>query len=151
MPYIGTYALYLHMRKNGQIIIIDDDADDREILHEVISSLELPNPIVLLSDSTTAKSYLEQNDVNPFVILCDINMPKLNGFQLRDSILEDVTLTEKCTPWIFFTTAGSKETIQAAYAKSAQGFFHKINDYNKFQSTMRRIVDYWSDSVTAVD
>lgn len=138
------------MNRNGEIIVIDDDADDREIMGELLSSLGYTNKIVLLSDSETAFDYLKKADVKPFMVISDINMPRMDGYQLRDKVLEDPELAEKCIPYLFFTTSGSPETVSSAYKRSVHGFFQKINDYKMFKEALQKIVEYWQIADTPV-
>ena len=77
------------MNKNGPIVIIEDDPDDQILLAEVLKELDYPNKIIFFSDGEKALEYLIDSGDNPFLILSDINMPKLNGFQLRDKVALD--------------------------------------------------------------
>ncbi|MCO6147408.1 response regulator [Flavobacterium sp. NRK1] len=135
------------MKKTGQIIIIDDDEDDRLIFEEILKSLNLPNEIILLSDSTEVIPFLQQEHIKPFMVISDINMPKMNGFELRDEILKDEMLTEKTLPFIFFTTVGSGYTVEEAFKRSIHGYFHKTSDMQRLTETLKEIVDYWCDAV----
>ncbi|MGV3459734.1 MAG: response regulator [Flavobacterium sp.] len=136
------------MEKNGPIIIIEDDADDREIISEVIRSLSVPNEIVLIGESTQAMEYLRRDEVRPFMVISDINMPKLNGFALRDMVLAEADVAAKCTPYLFFTTAGTPETVREGYRRHVHGFFHKINDYSEYCTVMGNIIAYWKNAAT---
>ncbi len=138
------------MNRNGEIIVIDDDADDREIMGELLGSLGYTNKIVLLSDSETALDYLKNANVKPFMVISDINMPKMDGYQLRDKVLEDPELAEKCIPYLFFTTSGSPETVSSAYKLSVHGFFQKINDYKMFKEALQKIIEYWQIADTPI-
>lgn len=131
------------MNIKGDIIVIDDDIDDREIMKELLGSLGYENKVVLLADSEKALEYLQNMGAKPFMVISDINMPKLNGYQLRDKVLEDPILAEKCIPYLFFTTSGTPETVASAYKKSVHGFFQKISDYKAFKEALKKVVDYW--------
>jgi CheY-like chemotaxis protein len=75
------------MNKNGPILVIEDDEDDKEIILEVFKTLDYGNEIIFFYDGNEALEYLNNNpDLKPFLILSDINMPKLNGFALRDQV-----------------------------------------------------------------
>ncbi|MHA3786840.1 response regulator [Flavobacterium hauense] len=136
------------MKRDGQIIVIEDDEDDREIFTEVFDSLNYGNEIVYFKDYVGVIDYLLRPDITPFMIISDVNMPMMNGFQLRDEIYHHPLLKEKCVPYIFFTTAGSKETVVSAYRNSAQGLFTKPYDYEKFFGKIKLIVDYWKEALT---
>lgn len=131
------------MKKDGQIIIIEDDKDDGEILKEVIDDLGYDNEVIILPDSTLVMDFLKRPEIAPFLIFSDINMPKMSGYELRDQVLADPNLSDKTVPYIFFSTASDPETIKMAYKKAAQGFFTKINDYDEFKSTVTKIIEYW--------
>ena len=84
------------MNKYGPIIVIEDDRDDQELLVEIFHSLGYENQIIYFHDGNDALAYLNKTDVQPFLILSDINMPKLNGFELRNKIFTDQQLQSKC-------------------------------------------------------
>lgn len=133
------------MNKNGAIVIIDDDADDRYLLADVFRELDFPNEIKFFHNGTEALTYLKQCDNNPFLILSDVNMPGLDGFELRRIIRQDTTLAEKCVPYLFFSTYVSEKVVTQAYLMSVQGFFVKPNTYERLKATMRKIVEYWQE------
>ena len=135
------------MKKDGPIIIIDDDEDDRLIFEEILKTLDLPNEIILLGDSTEVIPFLQQEHIKPFMVISDINMPKMNGFELRDEILKDPHLTEKTLPFIFFTTVGNGYTVEEAFKRTIQGYFHKTSDMHQLKDTLKEITDYWRDAV----
>lgn len=136
------------MTKSGPIIIIEDDPDDQEILGDIFGKLGYGNEIVFFSDGEEAFEYISRPEIAPFLILSDINMPKLNGMQLRDKIQADEELRMKSIPFIFFTTAANKNTVADAYYKSVQGFFQKPNTLDNLERKIKLIVDYWKESIS---
>lgn len=133
------------MNKNGAIVIIDDDADDRYLLADVFRELAYGNEIKFFSNGTEAYDYLRQSESNPFLILSDVNMPGLDGFELRRMIQEEEALADKCVPYLFFSTYVSEKVVAQAYRMSVQGFFLKPNTYDHLKATMRKIVEYWQE------
>lgn len=131
------------MNKNGPIIIIEDDLDDQETLQTIFKDLNYPNEVVFLSDGERALAYINKEDVFPFLILSDINMPKLNGMELKNKIHTDAQLQLKCIPYLFFTTSASKKAVIDAYSMSAQGFFIKEHLQEELKATIKAIMEYW--------
>ncbi|MCE7065169.1 response regulator [Dyadobacter sp. CY326] len=131
------------MNKNGEIIIIEDDADDQFFLEEAFVSLNYSNKRVYFSDGLAALEYLHNANSLPFLILSDINLPKLNGFELRNKLNNDAELKLKCIPYLYFTTALNQQAVIDAYSMSAQGFFVKTADLDDLQDTLRVIMEYW--------
>ncbi|HEX9980268.1 MAG TPA: response regulator [Flavobacterium sp.] len=133
------------MDKNGPIIIIEDDKDDREILGEIFRKLEYKNEVCFFSDGQEALNFLLDQKGSPFLILSDINMPKLNGLELREIILRNEDLRMKSIPFLFFTTATTKKSVLDAYALAVQGFFIKPTSFRELEQTIRKIIEYWSN------
>lgn len=140
---ILSLALLL-MNKKGAIVIIEDDSDDRFLLEEVFTSLDYPNKRIYFQDGQDALDYLNKMDSIPFLILSDINMPRLDGFQLRQKLHTDAKLQLKCIPYLFFSTAMNQKMVIDAYSMSAQGFFIKQNSFSELEKTIRAIMEYWT-------
>jgi CheY-like chemotaxis protein len=135
------------MDKNGPVIVIEDDDDDQLILKEIFKKLDYKNKVVFFKDGNEALEYLNKTDTIPFLILSDINMPKINGFELRSKIHTNEQLAIKCIPYLFFTTNANKKSVIDAYAMSVQGFFVKPTSYEKLENTIRKIIEYWKECI----
>ena len=131
------------MNKTGPIIVIEDDADDRHMLEMVFKDLNYPNEIKFFGDGEAALEYLGTDSVYPFIILSDINLPKLDGFSLRQMVHTNDELSKKCIPYLFFSTSVNEKAVFDAYTMSVQGFFLKPDTYTKLVDTIRTMVEYW--------
>ena len=131
------------MNNSGPVIIIEDDLDDQEILTAVFEKLNYPNKVIFFNDGLKALEFLNRADTIPFLILSDINMPKLNGFELRAKLRTDAALQVKCIPYLFFSTAVDQKAVIEAYSLSVQGFFIKSNSITELERTIGVIMDYW--------
>jgi len=131
------------MNKNGPVIVIEDDLDDQEFLKIVFDKLNYINEIKYFSDGQEALNYLNQTAVVPFLILSDINMPKLDGFELRRKLKTDADLQLKCIPYLFFSTALNQKAVIDAYSLSVQGFFVKQSSLSELEKTITVIMEYW--------
>jgi CheY-like chemotaxis protein len=134
------------MNKNGAIIIVEDDIDDQEMFSEVFKELDYKNEILFFNDGQEALAYLTSKTTEPFIVFSDINMPKLNGMELRQQIHENEDIRLKTIPYLFFTTTAAQEAVVDAYSKSIQGFFVKPVSFQDLKSTMKIIVEYWQKS-----
>ena len=132
------------MSINGPVIVIDDDENDKEILEEIFRKLDYSNEVAFFADGEKALAYIAKEDVLPFLILSDINMPKLNGMELKKKIHTDEQLQVKCIPYLFFPTSASKKSVIDADSISAQGFFIKETSTTELETTIRTIMEYWS-------
>lgn len=133
------------MNKNGPIIIIEDDSDDQENLADIFKELNYSNELIFFSDSTLALEYLTDTEIEPFLVLSDINMPKLNGMELREKIHNNEDLRMKSIPYLFFSTRAEQQHVIDAYSRSIQGFFIKPNSYDRLKEIIVKIVEYWKE------
>jgi CheY-like chemotaxis protein len=131
------------INKNGPIIIIEDDADDKDFLTEIFHKLNYPNKVLFFYDGQEALDHINSSNDMPFLILSDINMPKLDGFALREKLKTDANLNNKCIPYLFFSTASNQKTVIDAYSLSVQGFFVKPSSMGELEKTISAIMEYW--------
>lgn len=133
----------MNRTNDNPVIIIEDDIDDQEMLQEVFRELGYPNEIMFFNDGQAALDFLNNTDIIPFLILSDINLPKLDGFALRNKVKMDADLQVKCIPYIFFTTATNQKAVIDAYSLSVQGFFVKDHKFEELKDTIDTIMKYW--------
>jgi CheY-like chemotaxis protein len=130
--------------KSGPIIIVEDDADDKEIFKEVIRDLKVYNEVLWFDNCGDAFYYLKTTNDQPFIIFCDVNLPKRNGLEFKRQLDKDDELRRKSIPFIFYSTSISQEMVNRAYTEmTVQGFFKKHNNYKDIRSTIELILDYW--------
>ncbi|MDB5013478.1 MAG: response regulator [Daejeonella sp.] len=133
------------MNKTGPIIIIEDDPDDQDILKSVFEKLNYDNEVLYFSDGEKALEYLLSMSIKPFLILSDINMPRLNGMELREKIYNNEQLNLRCIPYLFLTTAAEQPLVLSAYSKSVQGFFVKPSNLKGIEKLISSIMNYWKE------
>lgn len=136
------------MNKNGAIIIVEDDKDDQEIFSDVFKELNYKNEIIFFDDGQEALAYLIENTAEPFIVFSDINMPKLNGIELRKQIHENEDIRLRTIPYLFFTTSAAQEDVVDAYSKSIQGFFVKPSDFQELKRLVKTIIEYWKECIS---
>jgi len=127
----------------GPIINIDDDEDDHEIITAVCEKLGIRKYLKCFRDGEAALEFLRVSNEYPSVILCDVNMPKITGFELRKTINANNTLRERSVPFIFYSTAAEYREVQKAYRMTVQGFFLKGTTFEETERTLKVILDYW--------
>src|SRR5690606_33332163 len=112
------------MSKSGPIVIIEDDADDKEIFESIVRDLNLRNEIVWFTETKSAFSFLKATDKKVFLIFCDINLPGKNGIEFKREIDADPKLRKKSIPFVFLSTQASQRDINEAFITiTVQGFF----------------------------
>ena len=136
------------MSKNGNILIVEDDIDDKELLEDLIVDLGITNTIIWKPNGAEAFSFLCTTTEPMFIIFSDINMPIMNGLELKRKIDADKELRRKSIPFVFYSTAASKQAVTEAYTElTIQGFFIKGSDYNKTKNVVNNIIQYWKECI----
>lgn len=116
-----------------EVLIIDDERSIRSALREI---LELENFSV--DDAEDGKSGLEKLNSKKYdLVLCDIKMPKMDGLEVLDKILE----REDDIPVIMISGHGNIETAVDALKKGAYDFIEKPLDLNRILVSVRNAID----------
>lgn len=129
--------------KKGPILLIDDDADECELIKDALKLEQIENEVICFSNGLKALTFLKSTSQQPFLIFSDINMPGMNGLELRERINENEQLRRKSIPFVFLTTSAGTTAIKAAYEMSVQGFFEKPHLMSEIRKLMREICYYW--------
>ena len=132
------------MQNEHPILIIEDDADDCEMIQTILHEMGINNVQLCFDNGVDALKYLISTQKTTSLILSDINMPRMNGIELKKAINEDASLRKKSIPFVFLTTSTSKRDINEAYELLVQGFFIKPASMGKMRETLKMIVGYWS-------
>jgi DNA-binding response OmpR family regulator len=124
------------------ILIIEDDINIRETLCDI---LELKGYNVIAADDGQA-GILKAAQYKPDLIICDIMMPKLNGYQVLDVIRANRWLARK--PFIFLSAKSSKEEIFDGLLKGANEYLTKpFSNQELFAAIENLLSQYQSASI----
>jgi CheY-like chemotaxis protein len=125
------------------IVIVEDDADDQYFIKTICEKMGVSSELLFFNDGLSALRYLESTASKTFLILCDINMPVMNGLELRRRIQEDVHLRKKSIPFVFLSTAARPKEVEEAYDLTVQGFFVKGAQLSEMEESLELILRYW--------
>jgi response regulator RpfG family c-di-GMP phosphodiesterase len=132
------------MARSGPIVLIDDDHDDKDVFEHVIKDIGIPNELIYFDNCPAALHYLQNTARQPFIIFCDINLPKLNGIDFKQIIDNDLLLRKKSIPFVFYSTSVDQRTVNKAYIEmTIQGFFQKGTAIEQIKQDVKRILEYW--------
>jgi CheY-like chemotaxis protein len=130
------------MKQMPKILIVDDDADDREIVRDAFTALESEFEYVFLENGDRLIDYLKDgNTLTSSLILLDLNMPGKDGREALKEIKSDANLRH--IPVIIFTTSSSPRDKQAAYDLGANCFITKPDTFNKLTEMACSITKLW--------
>jgi CheY-like chemotaxis protein len=132
------------MKRSGPIVVIDDDPDDQYLYKKTLERLNVGHDIVIFDNGIDALHYFKQVAEKPFLILCDINMPLMTGIEMRREMCGMPELCKKNIPFIFMSTSARQTDIDQATSLYTHGFFLKEASFDKHETTLKKIIDYWS-------
>jgi CheY-like chemotaxis protein len=101
------------------ILLIEDNSDIRENTCEL---LELEGYEVILAANGKNGIALAK-EKQPDIILCDIMMPEVDGYEVLNGLRSDVETVN--IPFIFLTASVEKKEIEAGFAMGAVGYIKK--------------------------
>jgi len=95
------------------VLIVEDDDIDRMTVKRVFKELKVPNQLVFQFNGEDALQYLRNaNSEKPCLIFLDLNMPRMNGWELLEIIQDDESLSN--IPVVILTTSDSEEERKKA-------------------------------------
>jgi CheY-like chemotaxis protein len=116
-----------------KLLVVEDDAASLELMNEVFTSLKAE--VRPVNDSEKAAGMVNQEKFDG--IFLDLEMPKLNGFDLARVIRK--SSWNKSTPIIIVTGRDERQTMQEAFALGATFFLQKPVDRQKLSILFRTV------------
>jgi CheY-like chemotaxis protein len=126
--------------KTVTILLVEDDEIDVKALRWAFDKLKVANPLVVARDGVEAWEMLKDLS-RPYLIITDINMPRMNGIELIRKIRE----SEEYRDSIVFalTTSNDEQDKIAAYNLNVAGYMLKTDMGTSFQRAIALIDNYW--------
>lgn len=117
----------------AQILIIDDERSIRNVLKDILT-----NEGFKVEEAADGEEGLKKFQASPFdLVLCDIKMPKLDGLEFLDQVMQANTEV----PIIMISGHGNIETAVDAVKKGAFDYISKPPDLNRLLITIRNALD----------
>ena len=112
----------------AKIVVVEDETDLREILVDELE--EMGHEIVEADDGEKGLTCILDQD--PDLILADINMPKLNGRQLRQRLLDDHP-KHASIPFVFMSAFADPQDVSEGMNIGATHYFTKPLNYDELE------------------
>jgi CheY-like chemotaxis protein len=125
-----------------RICLIDDDPDHVLIITRAIRELGEDATVHAASDGDEALAWLREADPLPDLILLDINMPGLSGFDVLETVKADDRL--KTVPVVMLTSSDASSDVARAYELGASGYISKPSYFHDLRAVLGNTLLYWS-------
>ncbi|MDA8106985.1 MAG: response regulator [Nitrospiraceae bacterium] len=132
------------MKSSRPIFLVEDDAVDQMLLQRALSTLRIKNRLDVANNGEEALELLgrSKGEDRPCLILIDLNMPRMNGFEFLKALRQDESL--RMIPVIVLTTSKEQKDVKESYRLGAAGYMAKPVDYLQFVELVKTIDRYWS-------
>jgi CheY-like chemotaxis protein len=129
--------------KKINLLMVEDNEVDVVLTREILSETErAAYQLNAVKDGFEALSYLQKrngykNAPQPDLILLDLNLPRMHGFDFLARIKAEPKL--KTIPICIFTTSETKEDIEKAKMLQADSYLIKPMNLQEFEETFAGI------------
>lgn len=128
------------------ILLVEDDEVDAEAIVRAFHKQNLKHPITIVSDGFEALCVLrgergEMRVHSPYLILLDLNMPRMNGVEFLQALRQDPQLMRSVV--FVLTTSDSDQDKLAAYNAQIAGYFLKQRAGENFANLVDMLTIYW--------
>jgi len=123
-----------------EILLVDDDSDDRNTFKDALSELKIGTNLTLLEDGRNLLEYLENPDnKKPDILFLDLNMPYKTGveclIELRQySKFNDLSIA-------IYSTSSTDKDIEDTFINGANIYIKKPNDFAKLKKILNDVVN----------
>jgi two-component system, response regulator len=131
------------------ILLVEDNPDDEILTRRAIAQNRIANEVVVAPDGEDALDYLfgkgkyDGRDVSdqPSLVLLDIKLPKIDGFEVLRQIRQDPRT--KCLPVVMLTTSREDRDVLKGYEGGVNSYVRKPVDFEEFVGAVRQVGVYW--------
>jgi len=131
------------------ILLVEDNPDDEALTLRALKKNNIRNEVIIARDGVEAVDYLfgtgahagRDLSVMPQVILLDLKLPKMDGFE----VLERFRYSEftRYLPVVILTTSSEDQDRIRGYDLGANSFVRKPVEFDKFIEALRQLGLYW--------
>jgi len=133
--------------ETATILLVDDDAIDVAAIRRAFRKLEIVNPIAVARNGIEALDMLRGENgqaklETPFLILLDLNMPRMGGIEFLKELRADLELRR--TLVFVMTTSAAEDDRERAYEYNVAGYVLKDRPGQTFLQSIAALESYWS-------
>lgn len=134
-------------------LIVDDDEVCIMAIRRALRKMKVVNPVQTAKDGVEALEILRGDGGrsplrSPFIVLLDINMPRMNGHEFLEEVRRDPRLHRSVI--FVLTTSGAQEDIDSAYERNVAGYIIKDEPYGSLVRALE-LVEHVSKIVVLPD
>ncbi|BDP44115.1 response regulator (plasmid) [Deinococcus aetherius] len=130
------------MTRPLRLLLIDDSLVDRQLAEEVFAEYGGLCTVTTCASGAAALEHLgEARTTLPDVILLDINMPGMNGFEVLAALKAHPRLAQ--IPVVMLTTSSHESDVTRAYTLHASSYLVKSVNFRDFVTQIESFLEFW--------
>jgi CheY-like chemotaxis protein len=132
------------------ILLVEDNPGDVVLIQRSLRDAKVKLRLSVANDGVDAMAFLRKQGSNadaprPSIILLDLNMPRMNGYEVLAELKEDPDL--RTIPVIILTSSDADQDVIKAYQHHANCYISKPIEFDKFIKVIRMIEEFWLSTV----
>lgn len=121
----------------SSVILVDDDEDDVYLFRYAFAQLNINEQVTYLNDGEALLRFLENSDISNAVVLLDLNMPKMGGFEVLQQLKHKGNFSG--LQIVIYTTSDNPADRQKAESLGCTEFVTKPSSVGDIKSLIDRI------------
>jgi len=135
--------------RETEILLVEDNSDDLELTLHALRSNKVVNKIEVARDGEEALDFFfcrgrfadRPRNVQPNLVLLDLKLPKLGGFEVLRELRKDLFL--RTVPVVILTSSKEERDLVTGYQLGVNSYIQKPVDFKQFRDTVRQLGLYW--------
>jgi len=136
------------------ILAAEDEESDRLILELVFQKARLPHPLTIVRDGQEAVDYLSgtgrfiDRSAHPFpaLLILDLKMPRMNGFDVLVWLATQPQLKE--LPAVVLSSSSDDSDVRKARELGAREYFVKPHKFDELIKIVQQMQAHWLSTPT---
>ena len=134
---------------SSTVLLVEDNPDDEALTKRALASSNIDHDIVVVRDGVEALDYLfgtgthsgRDTRIVPDVVLLDLKLPKVDGFQVLQKVRADDRT--KLLPVVIFSSSFEEQDLIDSYRLGANAYFSKPVDFGEFVEAVQQMGRFW--------
>lgn len=127
-------------------LLVDDSLQDQLLAQEAFDQLCPECLLTCVGSGREALELLRRPEFRPNVVLLDLNMPGMSGFELLREMKSTPQLVH--IPVVILSTSSAQQDVSEAYTLHASSYLVKSSSFAGFLEQLEKVLHYWQASRT---
>lgn len=129
-----------------EVLLVEDNPGDIRLVEEAFSETDAEATLQVATDGVEAIEMLSRRrdagaDSLPDLVLLDLNLPRMDGFEVLDGVNDDLALS--CLLVLVLTSSDDRDDVAECYDRAANAYLTKPTAPDEFIALVQAIVAFW--------